>query len=65
MNSTTINHNYYKWNISSGDYYRDYESTEQYAKKLAMKKKIKKLTKIFITMGISYSILTLSVSYFL
>ena len=60
---TTINHNYYKWNISSGDYYRSYESTESYAKKLAMKKRIKTLTKIFIYMGVSVSILILCTSY--
>jgi hypothetical protein len=57
MNSTTIDHNYYKWNISSGDYYRSYESTESYAKKIAAKKLVKRVSKICIYMSLSFSLL--------
>ena len=63
MNSTTINHRYYQWNIKSGDYYRTYESTEGYAKKLAMKKRLDKLTKIVIYMSLSFSLILLTSSY--
>jgi hypothetical protein len=57
MNNLSINHNYYNWNISSGDYYRDYESTEHYDKKIANKKKIEKLTKVSLYMGIFFALL--------
>ena len=57
MNNLMINHNYYDWNISSGDYYRDYESTERYDKKMANKKRIEKLSKIALYMGIFFSLL--------
>jgi hypothetical protein len=63
MNSTSINHNYYKWTISSGDYYRDYESTQDYARKLALKKTIKRLSKIVLYMGLSFSFLVICISY--
>ena len=63
MNSTTIDHKYYQWNIKSGDYYRTYESTEEYAKKQAMKKRIDKLAKIAIYMTLSFSLLVLTASY--
>jgi len=58
-----MNHNYYKWNITLGDYYRDYESTERYAKKIANKKRIEKFAKIFIYMSISFSLLMICTSY--
>ena len=57
MNNLSINHNYYNWNISSGDYYRDYESTESYDRKVTNKKRIGKLTKIAIYMGTFFSLL--------
>jgi hypothetical protein len=57
MKNLSINHNYYNWNISSGDYYRDYESTESYDKKVANKKRIEKLTKIVLYMGMFFSLL--------
>jgi hypothetical protein len=65
LNNKSINDNYYNWKISSGDYYRDYESTERYGKKLAMKRRIERFTKIFIYMGISFSILIFFISYIL
>ncbi|MDR3666246.1 MAG: hypothetical protein P4L35_05335 [Ignavibacteriaceae bacterium] len=59
MNCTTIDHNYYKWTINSGDYYRSYESTESYAKKLAVKKAVSRISKIFLYMSLSFAILIL------
>jgi fatty-acid desaturase len=63
MNSKTLNHSYYKWTISSGDYYRTYESTETYDKKVAMKKRLFKLTKILLYMSLPYTLLILYVFY--
>lgn len=54
-----MDHNYYKWTINSGDYYRSYESTESYAKKLAAKKTVRKVSKIFLYMSLSSSLLLL------
>jgi len=63
MKNLSINHNYYNWKISSGDYYRDYESTERYEKKVAMKKRLEKFKRIFLYMGISFTLLILLSSY--
>ena len=65
MNSKTLNHSYYQWTITSGDYYRSYESTETYDKKIAMKKRISKISKILLYMSIPYSLLILYVFYLL
>jgi hypothetical protein len=62
MNNPTINHRYYNWTINSGDYLRDYESTESFAKEQALKRTIEKLSKIFVYMGISISLLVYSIS---
>jgi hypothetical protein len=59
MNTSAIDHNYYKWTINSGDYYRSYESTESYARKLAAKKTVKRVSKIFLYMCLSFYLLLL------
>jgi hypothetical protein len=61
MNNLSLNNNYYNWNISSGDYYRSYESTERYEKKQIKKKKIEKLMKVILYMGVFFSLLILSI----
>jgi hypothetical protein len=63
MSNIPKDHNYYKWTIASGDYFRSYESTETYARKLAAKKTIKRLSKILLYMGISISLLVIFISY--
>jgi hypothetical protein len=65
MNPNILNHRYYNWTIKSGDYLRDYESTEKYAKKIAMKKKISKLAKTVLYMGISISFIIMCEFYFI
>jgi hypothetical protein len=64
MKKDQINNNYYHWDISKGDYYRDYESTLRYEKKLKMRKKLKGLTRIFIYMGLFVTILSFLAFYF-
>ncbi|MDR3609273.1 MAG: hypothetical protein P4L27_01760 [Ignavibacteriaceae bacterium] len=59
MDNLTINHRYYSWTIASGDYYRDYESTESYAKEQEMKRRMEKLVKLFFYLGIPLSLLFL------
>lgn len=54
-----MDHNYYNWTINSGDYYRSYESTKGYARKLAVRKTVRKVSKIFIYMSLSSSLLLL------
>jgi len=60
MNNLSLNNNYYNWNISSGDYCRSYESTERYEKKQIKKRKIEKLKKVILYMGMFFSLLILS-----
>ena len=64
MKKDQINNNYYHWDISKGDYYRDYESTLHYEKKLKMRKNLKGLTRIFIYMGIFVAVLGFLAFYF-
>jgi len=59
-----INKNYYHWDISKGDYYRDYESTLHYDNKLKMKKRLKGLTRILIFMGLFVAGLSFLAFYF-
>jgi hypothetical protein len=56
---TTIDHNYYKWNIYSGDYYRDYDTSYTYFRKVLLKKRVIKLAKILLYMGMFFSLLVL------
>jgi hypothetical protein len=64
MNVQTINHRYYSWTINSGDYYRDYESTESYEKAQEMKKRMEKLSKLFIYVAIPVSLLLFYSSFY-
>ena len=63
MKETTERHKYYKWNISSGDYYKDYESTEGYVKKFARDRRIKKNMKVLGYLVAFSSALIYYVSY--
>ncbi len=64
MDNNTINKNYYRWDISQGDYLRDYESTKSYENKLKLRKRIKSLVRIFIFMGLFVATLSFLAFYF-
>jgi hypothetical protein len=64
MKKDQLNKKYYQWDISKGDYFRDYESTLRYEKKLKMRRNLKGLTRVFIYMGIFVAVLGFLAFYF-
>jgi hypothetical protein len=64
MTNNPINKKYYYWDISQGDYHRDYESTLQFEKKLKMKKRFRGLARIFLYMCIFIATLSFLAFYF-
>jgi len=64
MNNDQINKEYYNWDISKGDYHRDYESTLRYEKKLKTRKNIKGMARIFLYIGIFVTTLSFLAFYF-
>lgn len=60
---STINHNYYKWNIKLGDYRKDYESTEEYARKCLAKNRLKKITGVGLILSFTFAILMFLISW--
>jgi hypothetical protein len=64
MENNPTNKNYYQWDISKGDYHRDYESTLRFENKLKNKKKLKRLVRIFLFLGLFVTTLSFLAFYF-
>jgi len=64
MNNNPIDKNYYNWDVSQGDYHRDFDEELEIEKKIKIKKRFRGMVRILFFLGIFVATLSFLAFYF-